>query len=291
MNRSWLWGPSSALALDTQRTLAFFWKKTLWGKPERSSKQRGSIYLKANNQTKDNKKEDGSREFGLRFPLCFLPSLHVFMHFLHLEPVLPPPVFLKCHNLSYIPCAHIVRAPWAPFQQGCAERWGAQLGFSKEAKEIFMENMVRIWHLALFCSFASPTLQEQSKQMYAPTLINPFGKISKKNLLGLETFEEREISCQPDAEIYFVPPCGPNHQSPPQLPFLLRAWRAPLHCWRKEFGEQEDSIIWVKFKQKITWQWKLLLYLKIPQWVRLLKTAKLRSKTIASSQQSAGFIH
>lgn len=91
-----------------------------------------------------------------------------------------------------------------------------------------MENLVRISHLALFCSFQSPTLQEQSKQMYAPMLINPFGKISKESLLGLETFEEREISCQPDAEIYLVPPCGPNHQSPPQLPFLLRAWRAAL---------------------------------------------------------------
>lgn len=97
----------------------------------------------------------------------------------------------------------------------------AQLAFSKEAKEIFMENLVRIWHLASFCSFESPTLQEQSKQMYAPMLINPFGEISKKILLGLETFEEREISCQPDAEIYLVPQCGPNHQSPPRLPFLL----------------------------------------------------------------------
>lgn len=91
-----------------------------------------------------------------------------------------------------------------------------------------MENLVRIWHLAHFCSFESPTLQEQSKQMYAPMLINPFGRISKKSLLGLETFEEREISCQPDVEIYLVPPCGPNHQSPPRLPFLLGVWRAAL---------------------------------------------------------------
>lgn len=93
-----------------------------------------------------------------------------------------------------------------------------------------MENLVRIWHLASFCSFESPTLQEQSKQMYAPMLINPFGEVSKKILLGLETFEEREISCQPDAEIYLVPPCGPNHQSPPQFPFLLGVWRAALPC-------------------------------------------------------------
>lgn len=96
-----------------------------------------------------------------------------------------------------------------------------------------MENLVRIWHLALFCSFESPTLQEQSKQMYAPMLINPFGKISKESLLGLETFEEREISCQPDAEIYLVPPRGLNLQRPPRLPFLLGVWRAALPRLKK----------------------------------------------------------
>lgn len=150
------------------------------------------------------------------------------MHFLCLEAVLPPSVFwnVTIFPVSLMPT--LCRVPWAPFQQRCAERWGPELGFSKETKEIFMENLVRIWHLALFSSFESPTLQEQSKQMYAPMLINPFGKISKKSSWGLETFEEREISCQPGAEIYLVPPCGPNHQSSPWLPFLLRACRAVL---------------------------------------------------------------
>jgi len=147
------------------------------------------------------------------------------MHFLFLEPVLPP-VF---SNVTIFPVSlmpTLRRVPRAAFQQRCTEWWWAQLGFSKETKEIFMENLVRIWHLALFSSFESPTLQEQSKQMYAPMLINPFGKISKKSLLGLETYEEREISCQSDAEIYLIPPCVPNHQSPPWLPFFLGAWRA-----------------------------------------------------------------
>lgn len=197
-------------------------RKALRTENQRNSKQ-ACVCL-----CKKKKKHDGPREFGLHFPLCFLPNLHIFMHFLCLEAVLPPSVFwnVTIFPVSLMPT--LCRVPWAPFQQRCAERWGAELQFSKETKEIFMENLVRIWHLALFSSFESPTLQEQSKQMYAPMLINPFGKISKKSLRGLETFEEREISCQPGAEIYLVPPCGPNHQSSPWLPFLLGACRAVL---------------------------------------------------------------